>query len=313
MSTRIARGTATRRPVRSGGTRGKRPNRKSKKAGLLDGIPLSPRTARALAVWGGLGAFMIIALATLFAFRVPQRIGVALAEQVGAAGFAVKRVELRGLSHMDRATVYRAVLNQPSLAMPIVDLDAIRDQLLSFPWIKEARVSRRLPDTLVVEIVEREPAAVWQMNRRLQLIDAEGVALGPVDPQAMPSLPLLIGPGAQHQVTALGPLLEVAPQLRPQIVGSTWVGGRRWDLSFASGETLSLPEGDDQARAALQRFAQIAAPQHLFDGRFIRFDMRIEGRMIVQLRHAPEGGVPALAPAVPPAQSGQPRDLTRTI
>jgi cell division protein FtsQ len=312
MTARIARGSAasSRRPAaRSGGTR-KRNGRKTKPPGLLDGLPISPETLRKLGFWGGLLALIVIATATMFAFRLPQKLGVAIGEQIGASGFAVSRVELRGLDRMDRATVYRTVLNQPSLAMPLVDLDIVRDQLLAFPWIKEARVSRRLPDTLVVDIVERQPAAVWQYNRRLQLVDAEGVALGAVDPQAMPQLPLVIGPGAQHQVAALGTLLEGAPQLRPLMAGSAWVGGRRWDIRFATGETLSLPEGEPEAKAALQRFAEMNARRRLLGGNFLRFDMRIEGKMIVQLRHTPEGGVPASA-TVP--QGEPPQDLSRTI
>ena len=34
-----------------------------------------------------------------------------------------------------------------------------------FGWVKDARVSRRLPDTLVIDIVERTPAALWQNQR----------------------------------------------------------------------------------------------------------------------------------------------------
>ena len=75
-------------------------------------------------------------------------------------------------------------------------MSAIRDRLLQFGWVKDARVSRRLPDTLVIDIVERTPAALWQNNGRLALIDSEGVVLDRVPVDKMPDLPLLIGPGA---------------------------------------------------------------------------------------------------------------------
>ena len=55
-------------------------------------------------------------------------------------------------------------------------------------------MSRRLPDTLVVDIVERSPAAIWQHNNRLSLIDEKGVVLEPVSVATMPDLPLVIGP-----------------------------------------------------------------------------------------------------------------------
>ncbi len=60
-------------------------------------------------------------------------------------------------------------------------------------------MSRRFPDTLVIDIVERKPAALWQDEDRLTLIDAEGVVLDRVPVSQMPDLPLLIGKGANAQ------------------------------------------------------------------------------------------------------------------
>ena len=53
----------------------------------------------------------------------------------------------------------------PRRRRPLVDVAAIRERLLQFGWVKDARVSRRLPDTLVIDIVERTPAALWQNQR----------------------------------------------------------------------------------------------------------------------------------------------------
>ena len=137
------------------------------------------------------------------------------------------------------------------MAMPLVDLAATRARLLRFGWIREARVSRRLPDTLVIDIVERQPVAIWQNNQQLSLIDADGVVLEPVRIDHMPNLPLVIGPDANRHIGGLGSLLQAAPRLRPQIAGATWVGQRRWDIRFQSGELLTLPEGDEEARRAI--------------------------------------------------------------
>src|SRR3546814_9265052 len=79
---------------------------------------------------------------------------------------------------MQRLPVYAVALDQQSMAMPLIDLDGTRERLLRFGWVEEARVSRRLPDTLVVDIVERTPAAIWQHNQRLALIDRHGVEIG---------------------------------------------------------------------------------------------------------------------------------------
>ena len=89
--------------------------------------------------------------------------------------------------------------------MPLVDVSDIRQRLLEFGWVKDARVSRRFPDTLVIDIVERTPAALWQDEDRLTLIDAEGVVLDRVPVSQMPDLPLLIGKGANAQAVRARP------------------------------------------------------------------------------------------------------------
>ena len=48
-------------------------------------------------------------------------------------------------------------------------------------------MSRRFPDTLVIDIVERKPAALWQDEDRLTLIDAEGVVLDRVPVATCPT------------------------------------------------------------------------------------------------------------------------------
>src|SRR3546814_2783135 len=136
-------------------------------------------------------------------------------------------------------------------------------------WVEDARVSRRLPDTLIIDIVERKPAAVWQNKGKLALIDVNGKVLQPVNVSAMPDLPLVVGPNANQQTAELNALMEAAPALKPMLAGATWVGNRRWDLRFQTGETLSLPEGKEEASTALVNFARMDGVNRLL-GRGIR-------------------------------------------
>jgi cell division protein FtsQ len=167
--------------------------------------------------------------------------------------------------------------------------------------VREARVSRRLPDTLVVDIVERRPAAIWQNNRQLALIDMDGVVLEQVRLDAMPDLPLVIGPAANRHAAELARLVEAAPQLKPIMAGATWIGGRRWDIRFQSGETLALPEGEQAARKALARFARMDQATQLLGRGYPHFDMRIPGKFIIRVSSRPGDTVPGLAPEQAPA------------
>jgi cell division protein FtsQ len=276
---------------------------------MLDALPVSPETIRRFSMWTLVLVLLALAIAIAAALRLPQMVGIELGERIGSAGFAVKRVEIKGLNRMERLPIYAVALDQSSMAMPLVDLEAVRQKLLRFGWVAEARVSRRLPDTLVVDIVERQPIAIWQHNRQLSLIDATGVVLEPVKLEAMPDLPLVIGPAANRQAGALNRLLSVAPELRPIMEGATWVGGRRWDLRFQSGETLVLPEGQEAAQKALVQFGRMDKVTQLLGRGLVRFDMRIPGKFIVRISREPGSTVPVLAaePAAPAV------DISKTI
>jgi len=250
-------------------------------------LPVKQAEANRLATWV-FGLFVLaIAGVALVALDVPNKLALAAGEAVGDAGFRVKSVDIQGIRRMDPRPVYDIALDQKTTAMPLLDVSDIRKRLLEFGWVKDARVSRRFPDTLVIDIVERKPAALWQDEDRLTLIDAEGVVLDRVPVSQMPDLPLLIGKGANAQAVPLELLLDQAPALKAQLVSATWVGQRRWDLSFQSGETVALPEGEALAGAALVKFAKMDKSAGLLGRGILRFDLRIPGKMTVRLPREP--------------------------
>jgi len=253
-------------------------------------------------------AFLLaIGIVVLIALDIPSKAATSAGAAIGRAGFTVNGYQIVGLNRMDRARVDAVVddeLRRASEAagsrrpaQPLVDVAAIRDRLLQFGWVKDARVSRRLPDTLVIDIVERRPAALWQDKQRLALIDAEGVVLDRVRVDQMPDLPLLIGPGANDRALALDRLMDAVPTLKPQLASATWIGRRRWDLAFQTGETVALPEGESAARQALVKFAKADRSSGLLGRGLVRFDLRVPGKMIVRLPRAPGEAITPESPA----------------
>jgi cell division protein FtsQ len=318
MSARIAKGGGGRRaaPARSkgkggGGSSRGGGSRRQRQEELLESLGFAPGTGRRIGRWGFVVVTLAAAIAAIVGFRLPQLAGLAIGEGIGQAGFTLRHVEVRGNNRVALHDIYNVAFDQQSMAMPLVDLTRTRERLLGFGWIRDARVSRRLPDTLVIEVNERQPVAIWQNGGRLSLIDAEGVVLEPVRIEAMPDLPRLIGPAANRRFSALSALLEAAPRLRPQVTDATWVGDRRWDIRFQSGETLSLPEGEEEARRSIQRFQVMDQQDSMLGRGFARIDMRDPRRVYVRVTREPGARVPAFAPAPDPGPV--PQDLSRTI
>lgn len=214
---------------------------------------------------------------------VPAMAQAQVAVMASDAGFKVQHVRVTGTNRMDEQQVYARALAQRDRPMPQVQIEDLRNELLDLPWVEDARVSIQLPSTLAIDIVERSPHAVLEKPDGLMLIDAEGVELEPVAREAASEMLVISGPGAAKQVEPLDQLLASAPALSPQVEGAEWVGNRRWNLSFNSGQVLALPEGADASASALVKFARMDGQNRLLGGQVATFDMRSPPRIYMRV------------------------------
>ena len=300
---RRARNSAAKRPKQ----------RKGLIARLVASLPFDERQLHILTTWAlGLILLGMLWIAALF-FGLPAMLWSETSEFAARAGLRLAAVDVQGAEHMGEQQVHLKADRQLGHSMIDLDLAGLRADIMQLGWVENASVSRRLPDRLVVTIVERKPIAIWQHEGQLNLIDGKGVVLNGVDPRTMPQLPLIVGPDANHQTAALAKLLDAAPALTPLITGATWIGNRRWDIQFNSGETLALPEGESEAAAALVNFARMDGTDRLLGRNFVRFDMRDPSRFVARVQPGRSGGdagaVPAAAEgtgALPPAEPDAP-------
>ena len=250
---------------------------------LMAALPVSEETLHRTFLAAILGAAVVLAWAVASFAGVPAMAEAQLAVMARNAGFEVKRVEVRGVKRLNELKVYEAALAERDRAMPLVDLAGVRQRLLELSWVEDARVSRQLPDTLVIDVVERKPYAVLRRADRLVLIDAQGHALEPATPARARGKLVLSGFNVEGEVKALDTLLDAAPALRPQVAEAQWVGSRRWNLLFRTGQELMLPEGDRTSAAALVAFARLDGTNRLLGGSALTFDMRAPDRIYFRI------------------------------
>lgn len=279
--------SATRRtsPARGTAKPKRRVQKKRDRVGLLDHavarLPGGEATARRMATWTITGMVVVLMIAIAGWLGLLSMVGLAMAEGIGEAGFRVQQIEITGAKQVDRDAIYRAVLDQKSRAMPLVDLAGVRQRLMDQGWVSDAQVSRRLPDTLVIRVQERRAAAIWQNNGQLMLIDGDGRPLESVTAKAMPALPVLVGAEANGHAANFLALMAAAPSLKPLVQGANWIGDRRWTLTFESGEQLLLPEGQGADVRALKRFVELDRSMGLLGHGYRRFDMREPGKLVI--------------------------------
>ncbi len=252
-----------------------------------------------------LGAAATLAWIVASFAGVPAMAREQLAQVAADAGFKVQHLEVRGVQHLNELKVYELALGDNQRAMPEVDIQALRGKLLGLSWVEDARVSRQLPDTLVIDIVERKPHAVLKLPDRLVLIDAVGHQLEPISAARARGRLVLGGWGAGTHVPALTRLLAAAPALKPQVAEADWIGERRWNLTFKTGQLLALPEGAEDAARALVTFARLDGTNRLLGGRAVAFDMRAADRIYLRVPGgADRAGTAAKLPKVAAASPG---------
>jgi cell division protein FtsQ len=217
---------------------------------------------------------------------------------IGEAGATVDmrlgEVNLQGRLHTPIEALAEAVgveRGEPILAL---DLDAVRRRVEAIGWVRQATVWRQLPDTLHIEIAEREPFARWQIDGRVYLIDADGKVLEEGDRPDFHHLFLLVGEGASDKAHDLLEMLSSEPVLAGRVVNAIRVRNRRWDIEFDNGVVARLPEaGPAQAWA---RLIELERSHGLLRRDIKVVDLRLEDRLIVQLNPEAETPVPVNTP-----------------
>ena len=148
--------------------------------------------------------------------------GSAIARGVGEAGFDGAPGRDRGVEQMDELKVYDVALGQNATGDAAGRSRRHRaSELLAASAGSRMRASRAgCPIRWWSTSSSARRTPCWQQAGQLMLIDVTGIELEPVTLDAMPDLPLVIGPGANRQAAAL----DRAARCR---AGAQAAGGRR--------------------------------------------------------------------------------------
>ena len=119
------------------------------------------------------------------------------------------------------------------------DLREVRAVFETHPWVRMAKVRRVWPDTLVVEVDEHRPFALWNGDRLLNTF-GEAFSANPADVEDDRSLPRLSGPdGEERRVQAfyLDLVRELVPlSMNPEMVELS--ERRAWRVGLSDGTEL---------------------------------------------------------------------------
>jgi cell division protein FtsQ len=236
----------------------------------------------------GIGAAVLLTGGRLH--RLEARAGEAASQASADVGFRIAKVHVEGATPDSQADILSA--SGLSHGEPILGLDlgAVRARVEQVGWVKDVRVVRLLPDTVVIRVAERPRTAVWQHDGRLYVVDNKGQVIREADPRRFPQLPLVVGAGANDAAARILPLIRARPRLYQRMDALVRVDGRRWDIRMKDGGLIQLPAADEES--ALIQLDEMDQQARILDLGFSRIDLRDPDMVAVRPR---DGVSPAAA------------------
>jgi cell division protein FtsQ len=199
------------------------------------------------------------------------------------AGFGVSAVHLSGNRHTSPHDILNALGIAPGQSIFTADIQAGREKLSQLPWIADINVTRRYPDALFIDIVEKLPFGLWQSDHGLFVVDRSGTPIVTTQRSEFPKLPLFIGEppeGASDLVEAIGDHRAVAARVEAM----QRVSGRRWNLILDDGVLVKLPENDWAKELGV--LETLIVDQGILERDLTEIDLRSRDNLFFVLRNA---------------------------
>ncbi|MBC7950758.1 MAG: FtsQ-type POTRA domain-containing protein [Rhodospirillaceae bacterium] len=252
----------------------------------LPRLRLNMRPLQKLAAGGVAVTALIVGCAVLWHSGIIQHTAQNTVDGVlnatAKAGFRIEEITISGRGRTNTDDIVAALSATHGAPILGVNLERVKDRLEAIPSVRVAAVERRLPGSLHLAIVERQPVAIWQNNGEHVLVDRDGRQI-PGTIAGFEELPLVVGDGAGARADELLTMLSAEPQLATRVKAAIRVANRRWNIMLddaQKGLEVRLPE--DQPEAAWHRLAQLERDHALTSRQVNMVDLRTPDRMVLK-------------------------------
>lgn len=171
-----------------------RPRAKSRGAGAPSGGGGSSR-GWVISLWSGVklasGVAVVIAASLAVAWGAHRY-------ALTTPRFAIHQIDVRGGRRLDSTQVARLAGVRPGENIFALDTALAEKRLLEDPWVEQVKITRQLPTTLRVELVEREAGAVASIGGELYLVTRAGEPFKALEPGDPFDLPVITGLSAAN-------------------------------------------------------------------------------------------------------------------
>lgn len=193
-------------------------------------------------------------------------------------GFVVERVDVMGEGRLHEEDVRKALGVYSGDYLFGIDMNSAQSRVESLSWVDRAVVRRLWPDRIVVQIIERQPYALWQHDGKVQVVDVSGEVITDADPSKFANLTLFVGEQSRFAVSEMNTMMESSADIAQRDPSFIHVSEARWDMVLNDGKTrVKLPKG--QHIRALSQLQGLQIQTQILDREISVIDMRLSDRI----------------------------------
>jgi len=176
-------------------------------------------------------------------------------------GFTINNIQILGIKNIPKETIIKIVNNEKKSNILSVNLLNIYNNLRNNDWVEELHIERVLPNTIKINIKEKEAIGIWQYEMSNKLITKNGEIISTANINKFKiDLPIIHGNHANKNANSILKILETNKVLTKNIWSLDYINNRRWNLHFKQGIIVLLP-----SKGVLKAWNEIIKLQKNYD------------------------------------------------
>ena len=193
-------------------------------------------------------------------------------------GFVIKKINVIGEGRLPEDDVKKILDFQNGDYLFDVEINLTQKKIEELPWVNRALVRRLWPDQVVIQIVERQPFALWQYKGKVEVIDILGEVIVGASVSENQNLNLFVGKNAAINAANINEIILNFPSIAERVDSFVYVSENRWDIIMDKGNIRVLLS-QHNLNESLLMLKNLHSQRDILDRKIGTIDLRLKDRL----------------------------------
>lgn len=214
---------------------------------------------------------------------IRQKVDLILHAIASDIGLNINSIELEGNKIISDEEIIDTIIYDefgneilPNMSFSLAKME---EKILQNKWVDKVYLKKKLPDKLLITIVEKKPFAILKNKEKEELIDEKGSSITSKIDNVYRDLLTVTGSYTEKDTKEIFSLIMSYDNLYHRIKQLDYIGNRRWNMLLNNDILLMLPEKN--IRQSLDKILDKNYEENILNRDIKYIDLRIEDKIII--------------------------------